>query len=98
MMKRVPAVILLVCIAVAAFLPAATADDYVDDVYFVSAQKQAAKPAKGKQTTDNAAKSSAKSQTAPSATGAAPQSATAGTEKVHFVQVSDTVVKAVIRR
>ena len=95
-MKRIPALILLVCLAAAACLTTATADDYVDDVYFVSASKQAEKPAKKQQA--SASKQQTKTQTSTAKTGTATQPATGGSEKVRFVQVSDTVVKAVISR
>ena len=87
-MKRLFALISLVFAAAVASLPTATADDYVDDVYFFSAQKQSA----------GAAASSAKPQTASAPAAASSKPAAAKQEKVRFVQVSDTVVKAVIRR
>ena len=97
MMKRLFALISLVFAAAVASLPTATADDYVDDVYFFSAQKQAAKSAKRQKVADAAA-SSAKPQTASAPAAASSKPAAAKQEKVRFVQVSDTVVKAVIRR
>jgi len=99
MMKRLCALILFVCIAAAPCVTTATADDYVDDVYFWQpAKPKTAKPDKtASEQKQPATVTKSQQQSTAGAKGSSAKT-TAKPEKFRFVQVSDTVVKAVIRR
>lgn len=97
----------LVCAGLLMGLSALYADDYVDDVYYRSQKMKAekAKPVQPASATQTPAKvvtpttttTTTTVQPATVSTQTATTTATA-VPKVQFTQVSDTVVKAVIRR
>jgi len=94
-MKRITALILLACIGGVVCLQTVTADDYVDDVYFWQpAHKKSAQA--DKQQTQQLQQTQQQQQ--PVQRQDSTLRTSAKPEKVSFVQVSDTVVKAVIRR